>query len=279
VLDKLGTSRLAARLGQAGAALVLPKHEAPGLAMGLGGVGITLSDLVMLYAGLARQGEARALIEREATSAPDRRLLDPVAAWYIGNILIGAPPPDNAPRNRLAFKTGTSYGYRDAWAIGFDRRYTIGVWVGRPDGAPVPGLIGRHTAAPILFDAFARTGATPEPLARAPEGALTVTTGKLPPPLQRYRPGGLANANSNAPRIMFPPDGVSLAVSGVEPAMPVALKVSGGVGRLTVLLDGMPIPAQNSRQTLFFRPGGRGFVRLTVMDSRGSTDSVMVRIE
>ena len=89
-----------------------------------------------------------------------RRLLDPVAAWYVGNILIGAPPPDNAPHGRIAFKTGTSYGYRDAWAIGFDGRMTIGVWVGRPDGAPVPGLYGRASAAPILFDAFARSGFT-----------------------------------------------------------------------------------------------------------------------
>ena len=61
-------------------------------------------------------------------------------------------------RGRIAFKTGTSYGYRDAWAVGFDGRVTIGVWVGRPDGTPVPGMVGRASAAPILFDAFARTG-------------------------------------------------------------------------------------------------------------------------
>ena len=108
--------------------------------MGLGGVGITLADLTMLYAGLAQQGAVLPLKERvgQADASP-RRLLDPVAAWYVGNILIGAPPPDNAPPGRIAFKTGTSYGYRDAWAVGFDGRMTIGVWVGRPDGAPVPG--------------------------------------------------------------------------------------------------------------------------------------------
>src|SRR5262249_12021166 len=109
------------------------------------------------------------LIEREGTSLMPRRLLDPAAAWYVSNILIGAPPPENAPPGRIAFKTGTSYGYRDAWAIGFDGRMTIGVWVGRPDGAPVPGLVGRSAAAPILFDAFARSGYAPAPLPRAPK--------------------------------------------------------------------------------------------------------------
>ncbi len=86
---------------------------------------------------------------------------------------MGTPPPDNAPHNRIAFKTGTSYGYRDAWAVGFDGRYTVGVWVGRPDGAPVPGILGRSTAAPILFDAFARTGqAAAAALAKRAEGRI-----------------------------------------------------------------------------------------------------------
>ncbi len=95
-------------------------------------------------------------------------------------MLIGTPPPENAAPGRIAFKTGTSYGYRDAWAVGFDGRRTVGVWVGRPDGAPVPGLLGRTAAAPILFDAFARLGQAPAPLPRAPKGALLATNSKLP---------------------------------------------------------------------------------------------------
>ncbi len=177
VLNRVGVSRLDARLTGAGAALVLPQDEAPGLAMGLGGVGIKLSDLVMLYTGLARQGTVAPLIEEVgAKPAGPRRLINPVAAWYVGNILIGAPPPENAPPGRIAYKTGTSYGYRDAWAVGFDGRMTIGVWVGRPDGTPVPGLVGRASAAPILFDAFARTGTVPAPLPPPPKGVLFSTT-------------------------------------------------------------------------------------------------------
>ena len=206
-----------------------------------------------------------------------RRLLDPVAAWYVGNILIGAPPPENAPHGRIAFKTGTSYGYRDAWAVGFDGRMTIGVWTGRPDGAPVPGLVGRASAAPILFDAFARSGATPAPLGPAPAGAVFAATAKLPPPLRHFNASEGLTAASPPPRIMFPPDGARLEMAGGE--SPVALKIAGGAAPLTVLVNGVPLSARGARRTLFFTPDGPGFVRLTVMDARGGSDSVMVRVQ
>ena len=279
VLNKIGVSRLGARLSQAGAALVLPKGETPGLAMGLGGVGVRLVDLVMLYASLARQGEALALTERRLGDVRmPHRLLDPVAAWYVGNILLGAPPPDNAPHGRIAFKTGTSYGYRDAWAIGFDGRMTVGVWVGRPDGAPVPGLVGRASAAPILFEAFARSGAAPAALPRAPRGAIFAASNKLLPPLQRFGITGPTEA-VEAPRIMFPPDGARLEIAAGAQPDPVALKISGGRRPLTVLVNGVPTTAASGRGTLFFQPDGPGFVRLTVTDARGASDSVTVRLQ
>ena len=202
LLDKVGASRLTTRLAQAGGPLALPKGEVPGLAMGLGGVGVKLTDLTMLYAGLARLGTTIPLVERAddlAVARPPQRLLDPVAAWYVGNVLIGTPPPENAAHHRIAFKTGTSYGYRDAWAVGFDGNRTIGVWVGRPDGAPVPGLIGRGAAAPILFDAFARTGQSPAPLAAAPKGAIMAATGKVAAPAAAL-PAGLARRRQSRRR-------------------------------------------------------------------------------
>jgi penicillin-binding protein 1C len=280
VLDKVGVNRLSARLTQAGASLVLPTGEAPGLAMGLGGVGITLSDLTMLYTGLARLGAAVPLVEQAGQAARGpRRLLDAVAAWYVGNILIGAPPPLNAPRGRIAFKTGTSYGYRDAWSVGFDGAMTIGVWVGRPDGAPVPGLVGRTAAAPILFDAFARSGRSIAPLPHPPKGVLIAHTAQLPPPLQRYSAAAGPAAVKQAPRIMFPPDGARLELTGGADPDPLPLKIAGGRAPLTVLINGVPVPAPRGRHTVFFRPGGPGFARLTVMDARGASDSVMVRLQ
>ena len=284
VLDAVRASRLAVRLKQAGAPLVLPKGEQPGLAMGLGGVGVRLVDLTRLYAGLARLGTTTDLVERRDESlAPmlPQRLLDPVAAWYVGNVLLGTPPPLNAASGRIAFKTGTSYGYRDAWSVGFDGKITIAVWVGRPDGAPFPGLIGRAAAAPILFDAFNRLGRPVAPPASAPKGAVLAPSGKLPPPLQRFRPGGLPSSTAEPLRIVFPPSGsrLELTHSGGNKPDPVALKVQGGIEPLTVLVNGVPFRAASGRRTLFVEPDGPGFVRFTVMDARGSADTVLVRVQ
>ncbi len=280
LLDKVGSSRLATRLAQAGGSLTLPKGEAPGLAMGLGGIGVTLSDLTMLYSGIARLGSTIQMVERAedvALARPPRRLLDPVAAWYVGNVLIGTPPPDNAAAHRIAFKTGTSYGYRDAWSVGFDGRRTIGVWVGRPDGAPVPGLIGRSAAAPILFDAFARSGQTIAPLAAAPKGVIYSTNNRLPLPMQHFRPGALAGEVAEPLRILFPPNGARIEIAGDKPD-PLPVKISGGVEPLTLLVNGRPLPS-TSRRNVFFEPAGPGFVRLTVTDAKGAADSVLLRLQ
>jgi penicillin-binding protein 1C len=286
VLDRVGASRFAARIAQGGGTLVLPKGEAPGLAMALGGVGVTLEDLVALYAGLARGGTTLALTERLSETAPapqPRRLMEPVAAWYVGNVLIGTPPPENAVGHRIAFKTGTSYGYRDAWSVGFDGRTTIGVWVGRADGAPMPGLIGRSVAAPILFDAFARSGKLVAPLPHAPKNAIFATNAKLPLPLQRFRPGGgLPSEGTDPPlKIVFPPNGarLELAAAPGQPAEPIMLKIAGGAQPLSVLVNGVPLARAADRRKVFFSPDGPGFVRLTVMDAKGAADSVVVRMQ
>jgi penicillin-binding protein 1C len=286
LLERVGASRLSARLTEAGSALVLPKLEAPGLAMGLGGVGISLSDLVQLYGGLARQGVVAELAERrEATEVEtairERRLLDPVAAWYVGNCLIGTPPPENAARNRIAFKTGTSYGYRDAWAVGFDGRIAIGVWVGRHDGAPVPGLTGRTAAAPILFDAFARTGRNLAPLPKAPKGALVAASAKLPGPLRRFLPPGdlQRTDGEQALKIQFPVNGTRIEAFNGAQDQSVAVKIAGGVMPFSVFVNGQPVTNLFDRRNGFISPPGAGFMRLTVMDAKGAADSVVVRID
>ncbi|MGM4927833.1 penicillin-binding protein 1C [Tardiphaga sp. 619_E2_N8_5] len=286
LLDRVGASRLSSRLKQAGGNLVLPPGEAPGLAMGLGGVGITLQDLVQLYTGVARLGSSKPLREiMQANGGDDReslRLMDPVAAWQVGNVLIGTPPPENAAHNRIAFKTGTSYGYRDAWSVGFDGRMTIGVWVGRPDGAPVPGLVGRTAAAPILFDAFARTGKLPASLPKAPKGVLMASNAKLPLPLRRFRPVGelIRTGSDQALHIQFPLNGSRIDASGGEGQLSaVPVKVAGGVLPMTVLVNGMAAGELDSRRQRLVDPPGPGFVRLTVMDAMGTADTVVVRIQ
>ena len=284
LLDRVGASRLSSRLKQAGTNLVLPKDEAPGLAMGLGGVGVTLQDLAQLYSGLARLGATKPL--REIMQANDSRdtmrLMDQAAAWQVGNALLGTPPPENGVHNRIAFKTGTSYGYRDAWSVGFDGRITIGVWVGRPDGAPVPGLVGRTAAAPILFDAFARTGKIPAALPKPPRGVLVASNAKLPPPLRRFRPLGelVRSGYDQAPHIQFPLNGSRIDVDqseGGHAAMPV--KVAGGVLPLTVLVNGVSAGDIDSRRQRLIDPPGPGFARLTVIDATGAADTVVIRVQ
>jgi penicillin-binding protein 1C len=285
LLDRVGASRLSSRLKQAGANLVLPKDEVPGLAMGLGGVGVSLQDLVQLYSGIARLGSTKPLREilwKDDVREP-LRLMDQVAAWQVGNVLIGTPPPENAAHNRIAFKTGTSYGYRDAWSVGFDGRITVGVWVGRPDGAPVPGLVGRIAAAPILFDAFARTGKLPAPLPKAPKGTLVASNAKLPLPLRRFRPIGelVRTGGEQAVRIQFPLNGsrIDAASAGETRFSSLPVKVAGGVLPMTMLVNGVSVGEIDGRRQRLIDPPGTGFVRLTVQDATGAADTVVVRIQ
>lgn len=287
LLNELGPARLLARLRDTETAIVMPKEAAPGLAVGLGGLGITLTDLTRLYSGLARGGEMPHLVRytgEPAASTQGRRIVDPVSAWYVFDILRGAPPPDNALAGRIAFKTGTSYGYRDAWAVGYDRRFTIGIWVGRPDGTAVPGLVGRLIAAPILFDAYARLGVEPEALA-VPPYALQATTATLPPPLRHIRqdvPKTIASTVQAPLKIAFPLDGSRVDLGLSHPSDErgsLVLKVSGGVPPLTWMVDGAPVEISTLRREAFWQPEGAGFVRLSVIDATGATDSIVVRLE
>ena len=286
LLADVGPATFLARLHGAGADIALPKDTPVGLAIGLGGLGITLTDLARLYAGFARGGEAPALTERlgAAPMIEPRRVTDPVAAWYVDDILRGAPPPANALKGRIAFKTGTSYGFRDALAIGFDRGTTIAVWVGRPDNGPTPGLIGREAAAPILFDAFERLGRDVEPI-RPPNGVLRASvTADLPPPLRHLRndaPKTMAAAEAPALKIAFPPDGARIDLGLNEGARDVklALKALGGAPPFAWFVNGRPVGEAELRRQSAWKPDGAGFARVSVVDAKGASDAVVVRLE
>lgn len=288
LLDEIGPEQFIARLRNAGVRIVLPDETAPGLAAGLGGLGITLRDLAALYAGLARGGTVPRLRETMdgvgTAETGTRRIAEPVASWYVAGILRGVAPPLNAPFGRIAYKTGTSYGYRDAFAIGFDKAHTIAVWLGRPDDGSVFGLAGRQAAAPVLFDAFARLGTGHEFL-EAPAGILASRTASLPPPLRHVRkdvPKTLAAVQAAQLKIAFPPDGarvdLGLAASS-PPGARLALKAEGGVLPLRWIVNGTPVEGPDLRRQAVWTPDGAGFARVSVMDARGATDSVLVRLE
>ena len=290
VLDALGAQKLFGRFAQVGIVPVLPKGAEPSLAIALGGLGLRLSDLATLYAGLARGGEPVALQYRRdgAGAKPEAsspRLLSPVAAWYVSDILRNAPAPANAKPGQIAYKTGTSYGFRDAWAVGYDGRHAVAVWVGRPDGAATPGLAGRTAAAPLLFDAFARLSTRRTPLASAPSGALVVAGTDLPPPLKRFRDARDETAASApgsflepAVQIAFPPDRAELDV-GDGDGTGVVVKAEGGALPLTWLVDGVPIESDPVRREVELPAATRGFHKLSVIDANGRADRVTIRLK
>ncbi|WP_245419712.1 penicillin-binding protein 1C [Phyllobacterium salinisoli] len=348
LLDSVGPTRLMVRFRRAGVDAQLPPGEAPGLAIGLGGVGMTLRDLVQLYAGLANGGRAVRLREYftkgncwfetppsglpaisptrgeislhgcscqsqtlenggmiDASQSPPLwgrcpagqrgvfgdsiktepsvelpTLLSPAATWQVADILSGVLPPKGSFQRGIAYKTGTSYGYRDAWSVGFDGRHVLGVWVGRADNAAVPGLTGYGSAAPILFEGFAKSGLAITPLPRAPAGAVRVARSELPPSLRRFSPGKLVTATSiePAPQIVYPPEGarVELMAGGTGEASPLVLKLQGGRAPFRWLANGSPLPEASRRRTTSWLPDGVGYSTLTVIDAEGRAASVRV---
>ncbi len=157
LLEVYGPKRFAAELRNGGVPLTLPPLAEPNLALILGGAGSRLEDLVAGYSAFARGGRSADVRLQPQDRLRERRMMSPGAAWIIRRILSGQSRPDIDPRAelvqrpQLAWKTGTSYGFRDAWAIGVGPRFLVGVWIGRPDGTPVPGQFGLASAAPLML--------------------------------------------------------------------------------------------------------------------------------
>jgi penicillin-binding protein 1C len=273
--EAIGPARLLATLARAGADVRVPGGQ-PGLAVALGGVGISLQDLVQSYAALARLGRPVRLsaIPGGAADLP-ARLFAPEAAWSAADILAGMPPPAGAPADRLAYKTGTSYGHRDAWAVGFDGRHVVGVWLGRPDGSSVPGAFGGDLAAPVLFEAFGRIKPALDPLPPPPPATLILPNARLPQPLQRFRPRGLAAAfASDAPQVTFPPNGAEVETD----ASGLTVKVRNGTPPFTWFANGTPLAIADRSRELSLPLAGPAFLRLSVIDSQGRSAEVGVTL-
>jgi penicillin-binding protein 1C len=284
LLDAVGPARLAARFRRAGVTLAVSRDEAPGLAIALGGAGVRLSDLVQLYTGLSNGGRAVRLSEQPGGTPAPREILAPRAAWHVADMLAGANPPEGAARRGIAYKTGTSYGYRDAWSVGFDGRHVIGVWVGRAAAAPGPGISGYATAAPILFEAFQRSGIAAAALPRAPAGAVRLARGELPVTLRRFTSPGAAPGARLAveppPEIVFPPDGARVElVAGAGRPAPLILKLQGGRAPFRWLANGRALPGLSRSRMSQWDPDGVGHSTLTVIDAAGRAASVRVNIE
>ncbi|MFC3231181.1 penicillin-binding protein 1C [Marinibaculum pumilum] len=288
LMERLGPPAFVSRLRRAGTALALPDDAAPGLAVALGGVGINLRDLTGLYAALADDGRVRPLrtVPGEGRPAADEApLFGAPARWHVGRILADAGRPADrvaagyASRG-IAFKTGTSYGFRDAWAVGFDRDHTVGVWLGRADGTPLAGITGLSAAAPILFRIFDLLPAGAAPPGPVPPGTLVAGHADLPPPLQRLDGGAAQLAalrfDDGAPRITFPPDTAELDLRDLAGGLP--LQAEGGTRPLRWLVDGRPLPSPTLSRQAMLSPDGPGFLDIAVVDAQGRRDGVALRL-
>ena len=280
LLDVVGANRFGAALGFAGGHPVLPDSHGTdvGLALALGGLGLSVRELAVLYAALGDEGVARPLSwtqdEVEARrSEAGARLVSSESAREVLDILSDAPaPPGRMPAGlsleapRIAFKTGTSYGFRDAWSAGVSGGYAIVVWIGRPDGAPRPGVTGREAALPVLFDAF-------DIVARLDPGFHQARTGPreaptAPAPLARFQPG------ARPPQILFPPDGAEVWMDGEERGFVLSAR---GDGALSWYVDGAPV-ARDAGGAPVWLPEGPGFYAVSVADPDGRETRVRVRV-
>jgi penicillin-binding protein 1C len=282
LLDKIGVAAFLARFRSAGRPLLLPNSEnTAGLAVALGGVGLTLEQLTWFYSAFANEGELKAL--RVKPSDPVVSLgqfLAPDAARATADILSDVPPPPGYARQvsldggrRIGFKTGTSYGFRDAWAVGFDELHSVGVWVGRPDGAAHLGAYGATAAAPILMQIFdlLAVPAHEASSGHAQLGALA-SFRDLPKRLIRLsEPGSIATG----PRleVSFPRNGARIRTDkpfGTAIELPVI--AAGGKPPYRWTFEGIQngeVAAANSRLSV----ASRGQLEVSITDSTGSTAS------
>ena len=279
LLDKVGPGAFEARIDAVGVNLVRPKAQtrSAGLALALGGVGITMRDLAVLYAALGDGGVAKPLswTELEAKHRRrqgGRRLMRAEAATQVLDILRETPPPAGSTpaaltkgRPVMAFKTGTSYGFRDAVAAGVVGPYAIVVWTGRADGGARGGLTGRDAALPLLFDTADLIDAPPS----APR-----------PIAPRAAPEALAKLEqrSEGPRLIFPPNGSSVQVEAFGPTSR-GLALAAGGENLSWYVAGEPLAADPVSGRVIWRPKGPGFYRITVVDGEGRKATARVRIK
>ncbi len=256
LLDRIGPLRFAVSLRAAGVPLRLPSGADPSLPLALGGAGIDLRHLAALYAALATDGSVMPLHLVADPRPASHPLLSRRAAEDVAEVLT-QPLPDGG-RAGIAWKTGTSWGGRDAWAMGFDRSHVVGVWIGRPDGTPLPGATGRSLALPLLGRVFDLLPAAP----RDPPRSFVASAHH-----------GWRADSADGLRLLFPPPEAVITADG-----PVTIKAMGGRRPIAFMVDGAPVPADPARREASWTPSGPGFYRVTILDAEGTAAGAAVRV-
>jgi penicillin-binding protein 1C len=185
VLNELSPELFYARLKNAGLSMHLPLNAKPNLSIALGGGGVKLEELVGLFSGLGRDGKAVKVRFSQSDKFKEFTLLTKGSAWIVQNILakvsLNSIHSKTVINNlKIAYKTGTSYGNRDAWVMASNSEITIGIWVGRPDGAFIEKNSGRGSAVPLLKKVLAMM---PEQMLELPKKPFNVSLEKICWPL------------------------------------------------------------------------------------------------
>lgn len=285
MLDRIGAERFSAQLAMAGARprYTGAKGHQAGLALALGGAGLTARELAILYSALGDGGIAKPLVfraeeERASYEDPGRRLMGEASAAEILRILQGSPAPAGRMPGRLtqdapqiAFKTGTSYGFRDAWAAAVSGSHVIIVWIGRADGAPRTGVTGRDIALPVLFEMADRVA---HHLRDDGEARARLTT----EPLSKSKGAQRNLSEERPPEILFPPEGAELWAGPVngKPGRPFVL-AGRGRGSLSWFVDGAPATLDDAGAPIW-HPKQPGFYQVTAVDQDGRATRVRVRV-
>lgn len=264
ILDRLGAEKFLQWLHEAGTRLRLPHHhQRASLAIALGGVGIRLYDLVTLYSAIANGGLIYPLKNtcQSEDSSPQRLFSEEVSQQITQILRTVPPPPGIAPKGELspiAFKTGTSYGHRDAWSIGYTHHYTVGVWVGRADGTPVPNQMGRDTAAPLLFRIFSLL--EPNPVWGDPISVLTPFT-----PTKSLEKETLT--------ITYPFHKSTLLAKKSY----IDLTAQGGTPPYTWIINGIPVAIAQVTSKVPWTIPSHGFYEIVVVDNNGQWAQTQVK--
>lgn len=159
------------------------------------------------------------------------------------------------------------------------------MWIGRPDNGAVPGITGYGTAAPLLFDAFSRSGVAITAHPSPPPGAQRLALSDLPVGQRRYAvtASGLVRSSTRepAPQIVYPPEGarVDLGAQGGIGLSPLVLKLQGGRAPFRWLANGKPLSSLSRTRISEWLPDGAGYATLTVIDAAGRAATVRVFVE
>ncbi len=267
ILQRVGVGDFVASISQCVGKVKIPKNRST-LPIALGGVGLSMIQLTQLYVALANGGKSHPIhtVADINSSQVILPLCDPKAAQMTTAILREIPAPEGFSdiQNQIAYKTGTSYGYRDAWTIAYNNSHTVAVWVGKPNNATQLKLTGRNTAAPLAFEVFALIqNLLPQ---RSWNWSASYLGQQVPTGLARFDPQESRESVKQL-TMLYPEENARFRSAGCDDAV-VEVKVDAGVKPYHWYIDGGP---RNIKQTSMIQHFDHGAHTITVIDSAGET--------